>query len=121
MRLLRPRAQPLFTSVNPQGKTEYAFRKLGFAHNPNDNGLADDPAVAALLQYGQGQAVQLEGQMEIVHQDFKDGHGRFLFTLKQVDGTRVPLKFGKHPPTHLLSGDHVRANGRLCLSDVQHD
>ncbi len=29
-----PRAQPLFTYVNPAGKTEYAFRKLGFAHNP---------------------------------------------------------------------------------------
>ena len=91
---------------------------VGFAHNPNDNGLADDPAVAALLQYGQGQAVQLEGQMEIVHQDFKDGHGRFLFTLKQVDGTRVPLKFAKHPPTHLLSGDHVRANGRLSNGNL---
>lgn len=29
-----PRAQPLFTFVNPAGKTEYAFRKFGFAHNP---------------------------------------------------------------------------------------
>jgi hypothetical protein len=29
-----PRAQPLFTYVNPAGKTEYEFRKLGFAHNP---------------------------------------------------------------------------------------
>jgi hypothetical protein len=29
-----PRAQPLFTYVNPEGKTEYDFRKLGFAHNP---------------------------------------------------------------------------------------
>jgi hypothetical protein len=29
-----PRAQPLFTYVNPAGRTEYAFKKLGFAHNP---------------------------------------------------------------------------------------
>jgi hypothetical protein len=29
-----PRAQPLFTYVNRQGRTEYEFRKLGFAHNP---------------------------------------------------------------------------------------
>jgi hypothetical protein len=29
-----PRAQPLFTYVNPAGVTEYAFKKLGFAHNP---------------------------------------------------------------------------------------
>src|SRR5262249_34893659 len=31
----------------------------------------------------------------------------------QSDGTRVPLRFAKHGPTHLLTGDHVRANGRL--------
>ena len=29
-----PRAQPVFTYVNPQGQTEYAFKKFGFAHNP---------------------------------------------------------------------------------------
>jgi hypothetical protein len=29
-----PRAQPLFTYVNPQGKLEYEFKKFGFAHNP---------------------------------------------------------------------------------------
>lgn len=29
-----PRAQPLFTSVSPAGRTEYAFRSLGFAHSP---------------------------------------------------------------------------------------
>ena len=29
-----PRAQPLFTYVNPAGQTEYDFKKLGFAHNP---------------------------------------------------------------------------------------
>jgi hypothetical protein len=28
------RAQPLFTYVNPAGKTEYEFKKFGFAHNP---------------------------------------------------------------------------------------
>src|SRR6266704_1665509 len=56
--------------------------------------------------------VQLEGQIEIVHQDFTDGHGRFVYTLKQADGTRVPLHFVKHPPTHLLTGDHVRVTGQ---------
>lgn len=29
-----PRAQPLFTYVNPEGKIEYEFKKFGFAHNP---------------------------------------------------------------------------------------
>ncbi len=84
-----------------------------FAHNPANNDLADDPTVAAQLQSGQGQPAQLDGELEIVHQDFKDGHGRFVFTLKQADATRVPLKFAKHPPTHLLTGDHVLANGQL--------
>jgi len=89
-----------------------------FGHNAKDNDLADDPTVAAQLQSGQGRPVQLEGEVEIVHQDFKDGHGRFVFTLKPADGTRVPLKFAKHPPTHLLTGDHVRANGRLLSGNL---
>lgn len=84
-----------------------------FAHNPQNSDLADNPSVAAQLQSGKGKPVQLDGQIEIVHQDFPDGHGKFVFTLKQADGTRVPMKFAKHPPTHLLTGEHVRANGQL--------
>jgi len=61
----------------------------------------------------QGEGVKLEGELEIIHQDFKDGRGRYLYSLKLSDGTRVPLRFLKEPPTHLLTGDHVRANGRL--------
>src|SRR6266536_1836937 len=57
--------------------------------------------------------VKLEGQLEILHQDFKDGHGRFFYFLKKADGTRVPLQFTKQPPTHLLTGAHVRADGQL--------
>jgi len=80
------------------------------AHTPDTNTI--DSAAAAQWQAG-GQRVQLEGELEIVHQDFPDGHGQFVYTLKQADGTRVPLRFVKHPPTHLLTGDHVRANGLL--------
>src|SRR5438046_1756436 len=29
-----PRAQPLFSYVDPAGRLEYDFKKLGFAHNP---------------------------------------------------------------------------------------
>ena len=65
------------------------------AHNTKDIDLADDNAVAAQLQSGQGQPVQLEGELEIIHQDFKDGHGRFVYSLKQANGTRVPVKFAK--------------------------
>ena len=62
---------------------------------------------------GPQQGVQLEGELEIIHQDFKDGRGRYLYSLKLSDGTRVPLHFLKKPPTHLLTGDHVRAKGQL--------
>jgi len=80
------------------------------AHNPQASDT--DPAAAAQWQVG-GQQIQLEGQLEIVHQDFEDGHGRFVYTLMQADGTRVQLQFVKHPPTHLLTGDQVLANGQL--------
>jgi len=64
------------------------------------------------LQNGLNQEVQLDGQLEITYQDTKDGHHRLSYSLKQPDGTRVPLQFTKEPPTHFLSGDHVRAKGQ---------
>ena len=73
----------------------------------------ETPAAAAPSQFGPSQRVQLEGQIEIIHQDFKDGHGRYLYFLKQADGTRVPLQFVKHPPTHFLTGDHVQVSGQM--------
>src|SRR6476661_7279336 len=88
------------------------------AHNPESSALADNPVVLAQLQSGQGQAAQLQGELEIVHQDFEDGQGKFVFTLKQSDGTHVPLKFAKHPPTHLLTGAHVSASGRLSAGTL---
>src|SRR5579864_7757955 len=86
-----------------------------FAHNP-DTGSVDATA-AAQWKAGAPQ-VQLEGQIEIMHQDFKDGHGKFMYTLKQADGTRVPLQFVKQPPTHLLTGDHVTASGQQSSSGL---
>ena len=76
----------------------------------------DSPA-AAQSQVGQGQAAQLEGQLEIVYQDFKD-HSRLSYSLKQSDGTRVPLQFTKQPPTHLLTGDHVQVSGQRSGSGL---
>jgi hypothetical protein len=83
------------------------------AHTPQKTDDSDAQAAAAQLQRDPGQHVQLEGQLEIIHQDFKDGHGRFVYTLKQADGTRVPVLSLKGSPTHLLTGDHVRAEGQL--------
>jgi M6 family metalloprotease-like protein len=56
--------------------------------------------------------VQLEGELEITYQDFKDGRHSLAYSLKQSNGTRVGLQFAKEPPTHLLSGDHVRVSGQ---------
>lgn len=65
-----------------------------------------------------GQQVQLEGQIEIVHQDFANGKGKFVYTLTQADGTRTPLHFAKGAPTHLLTGDHVRVTGQMSSGGV---
>src|SRR5439155_23208808 len=72
-----------------------------------------NPLASAQSGVGINQRIQLEGQLEILHQDFKDGHSRYLYSLKRADGTRVPLQFSKEPPTHLLTGDHVSVNGQL--------
>src|SRR6266496_416481 len=88
---------------------------FAFAHNPGTNDI--DPAAAAQWQAG-GQQVQLDGELEIIHQDFKDGHGRFVYSLKQADGTRVPLQFVKHPPTHVLTGGHVHAQGQFSRGSL---
>ena len=85
------------------------------AHDPEANSI--DPAAAAQWKAGAPQ-VQLQGQIEIVHQDFPDGHGKFVYTLKQADGTRMPMHFVKNPPTHLLSGDRVTASGQQSSSGL---
>ena len=88
---------------------------FGMAHNPQTSD--SDPIAAAQWKPGAPQ-VQLEGQIEIVHQDFKDGHGKFVYTLKQADGTRVPLHFVQTPPTHVLTGDHVTVHGQRSSSGL---
>src|SRR5260370_11731917 len=80
---------------------------LGLAKTGSTNSQS-----APQSQVGQSQRVQLEGELKIQYQDFKD-RARLFYSLKQADGTRVPLQFVKNPPTHLLTGDHVLANGQL--------
>ncbi len=76
----------------------------------------NSPAVSGNASNGQhlglNQQVQLEGELEIIHQDFRDGRSRNLYSLKTSDGSRVPLQFTKEPPTHLLTGDHVVVSGQ---------
>src|SRR5438477_3537827 len=67
----------------------------------------------AQSQVGSNGNIQVEGELEILYQDFKDGRHSLTYSLKRSDGSRVPLQFAKEPPTHLLTGDHVRANGQL--------
>src|SRR6266567_2328668 len=85
------------------------------AHNPEAS--ATDPAAAAQWKAG-APLLQLQGELEIVHQDFPDGHSKYVYTLKQSGGTRVPLQFVKQPPTHLLTGDHVQVSGQRSGSGL---
>jgi hypothetical protein len=55
-------------------------------------------------------AVQLEGTLEIIHEDREDGTSRYHHTLTTADGARVALD-GVAPGLDLLSGDHVRVQG----------
>jgi hypothetical protein len=55
-------------------------------------------------------AVALEGEIEIIHEDFGQS-GRYRYFLKTSAGRRLTLHFAKHPPTNLLTGDHVSVHG----------
>jgi gametolysin peptidase M11 len=54
--------------------------------------------------------VELEGELEILHEDFAHS-SRYLYFLKTAAG-RFRLRFAKNPPTHLLTGDHVKVRGQ---------
>lgn len=69
--------------------------------------LGDDRA--GLGQTQPAAQTEIEGEFQVVHQDFKHS-GRYIYYLKTTQGL-VPLHFGKRPPTNLLSGTHVRVRG----------
>src|SRR5262249_9284266 len=62
------------------------------------NWSATDNAASSGSQNGLSQGVQLDGDLEILYQDFKDGRHRIQYSLKKSDGTRVPLQFKGKPP-----------------------
>ena len=78
------------------------------AQNPTNN-----PAAALQSAAARGPQVQLQGQIEIMYQDFKDGRHKLSYTLKKSDGTRVPLKYADRGPTRFLTGDHVTVSGQM--------
>lgn len=88
---------------------------FAFGHNPAASDT--DPVAVAQWRAGAPQ-IQVQGQIEIIHQDFPDGHGKYVYTLKKADGMRVPMHFVKNPPTHLLTGDRVSASGQQSSSGL---
>lgn len=66
---------------------------------------------AAVLEFLE-QKLELEGELEVVYEDYEDGTHKLRQFLKTPFGERFELHFaGKHP--ELLSGARVRANGVL--------
>jgi len=58
---------------------------------------------------GVGVDAELEGTLEIVHEDWEDGSGVYHHFLSMHDGRRLPLEGVHHPD--LLTGDVVRVRG----------
>src|SRR6266849_1132978 len=61
-----------------------------------------------------GAAVDVEGEFEVLHEDFGKS-GRYLYFLNTPSG-QVPLHFNSKAPTNLLTGAHVRAHGTVDQS-----
>lgn len=88
--------------------TFFSIPSTASAQNSNGNAATALQAAAA-----RGPQVQLQGKLEILYQDFKDGRHPLSLSLKKSDGTRVPLKYVDHPPTHFLTGDNVTVSGQM--------
>jgi len=76
------------------------------------SGFAQNNPTSTPVSANSSQHVQLEGELEILAKDFKD-RSEFSYSLKLANKKHVPLRFTKQPPTHLLTGDHVQAEGDL--------
>jgi len=75
-------------------------------------GFAQADQASPQAQASSSKHVQLEGELEILNKDFKD-HAEVSYSLKLANGQHVAMHFGKEAPTHLLTGDHVQAEGDL--------
>jgi hypothetical protein len=75
-------------------------------------GLAQADQASTQAQASSGKHVQLEGELEILNKDLKD-RAEVSYSLKLANGQHVPMHFANDAPTHLLTGDHVQAEGDL--------
>ena len=75
-------------------------------------GFAQADQASTQAQANSSKHVQLEGELEILNKDFKD-RVELSYSLKLANGQHVAMHFAKEAPTHLLTGDHVQAEGDL--------
>jgi hypothetical protein len=76
------------------------------------------PTASTTMPFRAKPAVQLEGTLEIIHEDREDGTSRYHHILSADDGTRVSLE-GVTPGLDLLSGDRVRVQGHRAATTLQ--
>ena len=140
MRLLRPNHTPCGNSSLAPRATDFAVANSSTPRRifSNDT-FASSLAFASLLalftlacgpgafaqadqasaqaQANAGTHVQLQGELEVLNKDFKD-HAEVSYSLKLANGQHLPMHFTTEPPTHLLTGDHVQAEGNLSNSGL---
>ena len=83
-----------------------------FAHESGRPTAATPPSPSAKL------AVELEGTLEIVHEDREDGSSQYHHVLSMDDGNRLSLEGVRHG-LDLLTGDRVRVNGNRSAKAIQ--
>jgi M6 family metalloprotease-like protein len=76
------------------------------------SGFAQTNPTSTQTEANSNRHIQLEGELEILNKDFKD-RAEVSYSLKLANGEHLPMRFAKEPPTHLLTGDHVQAEGDL--------
>jgi hypothetical protein len=98
---------------------------VSFAHDTpgnEPNTVANTAAQSGAYRQvaSMGRAVQLDGTMQILHEDYSDGTSRFRYFLES-NGERFELYFGAGAPTHLLTGSPVRVNGLRANHEIAVD
>src|SRR5438445_12562918 len=78
-------------------------------HLPHDSENDSNFVAKFLSRYLVEEEVDLEGEIEILHED-RDVGSRYLYALTTTGGW-FALHFAADPPTHLETGTHVRVTG----------